>query len=192
MLRIREFNLTFQKTYNFFLFISIMKTILCEKLPRITKNRKRLEAKLNVKITNRGKEVSINGQPEDEYVAEKVIDALNFGFPFSNSILMKEEGCEFEILNIKNHTNRKDLERIRARIIGTKGKTLKTLCDLTKCHFELKDNWVGIIGPPECIENAQEAVISIIKGAKQGNVYSRLEKNQIKEPLDLGLKETNI
>lgn len=166
-----------------------MKTILSEKLPRILKNKKHLEEKLNVKITNRGKEVSIKGKPTDEYLAEKVIDALNFGFRFSTAILIKEEEFIFEILNIKEHTKRKDLERIRARIIGTKGKTLQTMHQLTKCYFEIKDNYVGIIGDPEHLENAQQAIISIIKGAKQSNVYSFLEKHQIKPVLDLGLKE---
>ena len=143
---------------------------------------------MNVRITNRGKEVSIKGKPEEEYIAEKVIDALNFGFPFSNAILIKEQNATFEILNIKDHTKRKDLGIIRARIIGTKGKTLKTLHDLTKCNFEIKDNFIGIIGEPEYIENAQDAIVSIIKGAKQSNVYNFLEKHQIKEPIDLGLK----
>ena len=166
-----------------------MKTILSEKLPRILKNKKRLESKLNIKISNRGKEVQINGKPEEEYIAEKVIDALNFGFPFSVAISIKEESLEFEILNIKDHTTRKDLERVRARIIGKGGKTLKTLNQLTKCNFELKDNFVGIIGLPELIENAQESVISIIKGSKQSNVYSHLEKNQPKSVIDLGLKK---
>lgn len=166
-----------------------MKTILCEKLPRITKNKKRLEKILNVKITNRGKEVFVEGKPEDEYSAEKVIDALNFGFAFSTAVLIKEEGFVFEIINIKEHTNRKDLERVRARIIGTKGKTLQTLHQLTKCFFELKDNYVGIIGDPEHLENTQQAIISIVKGAKQSNVYNLLERHQVKEPIDLGLKE---
>ncbi len=95
-----------------------MKTILSEKLPRILKNKKRLEEKLNVKITNRGKEVSIKGKPSDEYIAEKVIDALNFGFPFSVAMLIKGEDFLFEVINIKEHTKRHDLENIRARIIG--------------------------------------------------------------------------
>ncbi len=165
-----------------------MKVILSEKLPRIIKNKKRLERILNVKIRNRGKEVIIEGRSEDEYSAEKVIDALNFGFPFSTAILIKEEGFIFEIINIKDHTKRKDLERIRARIIGTKGKTIQTLHQLTKCNFELKDNYIGIIGDPEHLENAQQAIISIVKGSKQSNVYNLLERHQVKEPIDLGLK----
>ncbi len=166
-----------------------MKIIISEKLPRIIRNKKRLEEILNVKITNRGKEVSINGKPTDEYLAGKVIDALDFGFPFSVAILIKTDDFVFEILNIKNYTKRKDLERIRARLIGKHGKTLKTLCELTKCSFEIKDNFIGIIGPPECIQNSEESVRLIIQGSKQSNVYKFLEKNQIKEPIDLGLKK---
>ncbi len=166
-----------------------MKIILSEKLPRILKNKARLEKKLNIKISNRGKEIKIEGKPEEEYIAEKVIEALNFGFPFSVAILIKEEDLEFEMLNIKNYTSRKDLKSIRARIIGKAGKTLKTLCQLTKCNFEIKENRVGIIGSAELIKNAQEAVISIVQGAKQSNVYAHLEKNQLKPVVDLGLKE---
>lgn len=165
-----------------------MKKILSEKIVRIIKNKKRLEKNLNVKITNRGKEVFIEGGSEDEYYAEKVIDALNFGFSFATSMLIKKENYIFEILNIKDYTKRKDLERVRARIIGKGGKTLKALQGLTKCSFELKDNNIGIIGDSEYIKNAQEAVIAIIRGAKQSNVYSFLEKNQIKQIIDLGLK----
>lgn len=166
-----------------------MKIIYSEKLPRILKNKKRLEKELNVKITNRGKEVSITGGSEDEYSAEKVIDALNFGFPFSVAMLIKKEDFLLEIINIKEHTKRHDLERVRARIIGKSGKTLKTLQQLTKCFFELKDNEIAVAGSSENIEYAQEAIISIIKGAKQSNVYSFLEKHQVKSVFDLGLKD---
>jgi len=165
-----------------------MKTIISEKIARILKNKKNLEEKLNVKITNRGREVFIEGTPENEYIAEKVIDALNFGFSFSTAILIKERNFIFEIINIKQNTNRKDLQRVRARIIGKNGKTLKTLNQLTGCNFELKDNFVGIICDPESLKNGQEAVISIIRGAKHSNVYNFLEKRMAKPVLDLGLK----
>ena len=142
-----------------------------------------------VKIKNRGKEVIIDGKPEDEYVAEAVIKALEFGFPFSVAMSIKEQDYMFEIINIKDHTNRRDLGRIRARIIGKQGKALKTISNLTKCYFELKDNSIGIIGDPEYMKNAQEAIISLIKGSKHSNVYSYLEKHHVEPIIDLGLKE---
>jgi len=166
-----------------------MKKIISDKIIRIVRNKKKLEKVLNLKITNRGKEVYLQGEATDEYIGEKVIDAINFGFPISYAIEIKERDLTFEILNIKEYTRRKDLASVRARIIGKEGKTLQTLHKLTKCYFELKDNEVGIIGNPEYIENAQNAAISIIQGSKQTNVYSFLEKHQIQPVEDLGLKE---
>lgn len=166
-----------------------MKKIISDKLARILKSKKKLEKVLNVKITNRGKEVYIEGQATDEYIAEKVIDAINFGFPLPYALKIKSQDYMLEILNIKDYTRRKNMGTIRSRIIGTQGGTLKTLHNLTKCYFELKDNEIGIIGDPEYIENAQNAVISIIKGSKQSNVYSFLEKHQVQEIGNLGLKE---
>lgn len=166
-----------------------MKILLIEKLPRILYNKEKLEKELKIKITNRGKEVSISGKPEDEYIAEKVIDALEFGFSFSDAMLIKKEDFILEILSIKDYTKRDDLKKVRARIIGKEGKTLKVLSDLTDCNFELKDNFVGIIGEPEKIKNAQNAMISLIQGSKQSNVYARLEKLKPEPIVDLGLKK---
>ncbi len=165
-----------------------MKKIICEKLTRILKSKKKLSEILKVKITNRGKEIYLEGSPEEEYLAEKVIDAINFGFATNKALLIKKEDLMFEIINIKDHTKRKDLQRIRGRIIGKGGKTLKTLSNLSECFIETKENNIGIIGLPESIEVVQEAIISIIKGSKQSNVYSHLEKIRPKPIDDLGLK----
>jgi ribosomal RNA assembly protein len=166
-----------------------MKTIYSEKIARVIKARKRLMTILKVKIDLKGTEVIISGKPEDEYIAEKVIDALNFGFPFQEALAIKQEDKEFDIIHIKDHTHRKDLKTIRARIIGRGGKALSTLTTLTNCHFELKDNSIGIIGKAENIENGIEGIISIIRGSKHGDVYKGLEKHQPQPILDLGLKE---
>jgi len=163
--------------------------LIIDKLARITKNRKKLEEILEVKITNRGKEIYLEGAAENEFVAEKVVQALDFGFPYAVAIEIKTDDLMFEILNIKEHTKQKNLERVRGRIIGTKGKTLKTLSDLTNCYLELKENELGIIGEPELIKTAQDAIISLIQGSKQGNVYAYLEKHQPKPLIDLGLRE---
>lgn len=166
-----------------------MKIIPSEETSKIIISKKKLESILNVKIIIKGNEISVEGSPEDEYIAEKVIDALGFGFPLGVALSIKSEDFLFEILNIKDYTPRKDFETIRARIIGKGGKSLKTLNTLTQCHFELKDNDVGIIGSPEYIKNAQDAIIMVIQGSKHANVYSFLEKHQVKPILDLGLKE---
>jgi ribosomal RNA assembly protein len=167
-----------------------MEKIPSEKIIRIIKNKKNLEEKLNIRISINGKIVEIKGTPEDEYIAVMVIDALNFGFPFKDAISIKEQEKVLEIVNIKEYTIRKtNLERIRARIIGKKGKALKTLSDLTNCSLELKENKVGIIGEPENITSAIEGVIEIVQGSRHGNVYKGIEKNRPEPVDDLGLKK---
>ena len=165
-----------------------MKKIFSEKVKKIISKKENLEEALNVKITYRGKEVFIEGKSEDEYYAELVLDAMNFGFSFSHAILIKTEDFNLEILNIKDYTKRKDYASVRARIIGKGGKTLKVLSDLTDCYFEVNENRVGIIGSPEIMKKVQEAVILLIQGTKQSNVYSFLEKNRAKPIIDLGIK----
>ncbi len=166
-----------------------MAILVSDDASKTAKSKNKLERFLNVKITIKNNEISVEGKPEDEYIAEKVIEAINFGFPVPVALLIRTEDFLFETLNIKDYTKRKDFETIRARIIGTGGKTLRTLTQLTECNFELKSNEVGIIGSPECIKNAQTAIISLVQGSKQANVYSFLEKHQVKPVLDLGLKE---
>lgn len=166
-----------------------MKTIIIEKIARIIKNRKRLENALNVKITNRGKEVTIDGSPEQEYEAAQTIEALNFGFPYKDAISIPEEGLLLEIINIKDYTGKSNMERVRGRVIGKGGKALKTLSTLTECAIEMVDNKIGIIGSPENIKRATEAIIIIIKGGKHSAAYNELEHNFPKPVYDLGLRD---
>ncbi len=165
-----------------------MKKIIAEKVGHLVKEKTRLEEALHLKISNRGKEFHLDGDPLDEYEAEQVINAVNFGFKIEIALMIKEKELSFNILSIKDYTKRKDMAVIKARIIGTQGKTMKTLGELTDCFFEVHNNEVGIIGHPERMKIAQEAVINLIRGAKQANVYKYLEKHQVKPIIDLGLK----
>jgi ribosomal RNA assembly protein len=166
-----------------------MKKIISEKITRIIKSKGNLEKELNVKLEINGNEVTISGEPEDEYVAERVIEALDFGFPFAAALGIKKEDILFETLNIKECTNQKNFERVRGRVIGKDGKALKTISNLSDCHIELSGNKIGIIGNCENIRTVEEACKLLVKGSKHANVYAYLEKHRIQPVIDLGLKE---
>jgi ribosomal RNA assembly protein len=166
-----------------------MKKIISDKVIRIIKSKDNLEKELNVTLEINGKEISISGKPEEEYIAEKVIEALDFGFPFSAALKIKKEEILFEILNIKEFTHQKNFERVRGRVIGKEGKALQTISSLSDCHIELSGNKLGIIGDAENIRNVEEACKLLIKGSKHANVYAYLEKHRAEPVIDLGLKE---
>ncbi len=169
-----------------------MKTFTYEKAVRIMRLKKELEELLDVKLSHRGREITIDGSGEREYIAEKVLEAINFGFPIPIAKTLITEEVLFEQVPIKEHTRSSVLERVRGRIIGTDGKTLKSLSELTGCALELHENVVGIIGDSEQMKIAREAIIGLIRGSKHGNVYAFLEKHQKEAISDLGIKETFI
>jgi ribosomal RNA assembly protein len=160
-----------------------MQEIYTEFIQKVLQNKNKLEQELEVKITNQGKNLFIDGEPDKEFIVLQVIKAINLGFSVGKALLLKKEDIILQTLHIKDITKRKDLERVRARIIGKQGKTLKTLDNLTGCDFSVKNNEVGIIGDAEDIKEAMQAIISLICGSKQANVYAHAEKEMKKKRL---------
>jgi len=154
-----------------------MKTIYIRSGRKIAQNKEELEKKLKVKLEVKGSSTTIEGKSEiDEYFAERVLKALDFPFTIDEALLLLKEDYLFEVINIKAHTKRKDLATIKGRIIGTEGKTLRVLQDLSESYIVVKDNNVAIIADSNNFENARQSVFSIIRGSKQANVYAYLEK----------------
>ena len=166
-----------------------MRQIIQDKVIRVIQARKDLEKELEVKIENKGKEITITGTPDKEYIAEQVLEAVGMGFPINVALMIKEDDVIMEKINVKQFTKRNDLLRIRGRIIGTEGKTKKTISHLADCFIEMRDNDIAILGYPENVEIAKEAIISIIRGAKQANAYAYLEHHQVGPIEDFGIKE---
>ena len=166
-----------------------MQEIYTEYIKKILQNKKRLESELEVKITNQGKNLFVDGKPEKEFTAIQIILAINLGFSIEKSLLLKQENVILQTINIKDITKRHDLERVRARIIGTQGRTLRTLNNLTDCEFSVCDNHIGIIGDTEDIEEGIQAITSLVQGSKQSNVYAHAEKEvKKKKQMPLNIK----
>lgn len=170
----------------------MVKTLAIENLRKVKKLSQRVAEKLDVNITFKGEEAIIRGKEEPEFIAEKAIEAVDFGFDVRDALLLKKEGFSLEFVDISEHTNRKNLKEIRARLIGTNGKARKTIENLTGAALVIGKGKVGIIADSENMEAASQGVISLIQGAKHGNVFSYLEKQNAEKfrNEDLGLKES--
>lgn len=147
------------------------------KKTRIIKlNLKKLRERLSVNIELLRGGLNIEGDALKEYEAERVIDAINEGFKVSTALMVLDEDIAYEKIFLKDHTRRKNLEVIRGRLIGSRGKTKNTLEEITDCEIKIHDNHVVLIGPAINIQNSITAIINIIKGAKQTNAYKYLER----------------
>jgi len=172
-----------------------MKTLVVENLKKVKKAVPKIESKIKVKVLfGRPQErISVKGKELDEFIAEKVIEAVDFGFDVEDALLLKNDDFSFKVVDIKSHTPRKNLKDVRGRVIGTDGKAKNTIEELTGSVIVIHDNKVGVIVDSDHLESVTQAIISIVHGAKHGNVFSYLEKQNAEmrkfRSSDLGLKK---
>ena len=153
-----------------------MEVFFIPNIREVKKEKKFLERKLKIKINILGRKVTIQGDPLDEYEASLAFDAMSIGFSASTAAELKNENMIFEKLNIKDFSRKKNLEVIRGRLIGTHGKTKKTIEQIAGAKIKIKDNIIGIIAPAESIDSITTAITNIIRGSKQTNMYKYLER----------------
>ena len=157
-------------------------------IKKIKRNKRFLEKKINLKIAIKGENVEAEGKTENIFVGERVLEALERNFPIKTALLLLDEKYILEDVSIRKIRD-KNLKQTKARIIGTRGKTLKYLSELSECHITLHENTVSILGPAEKIKEAVTAVSNLIRGSKQTNVYNFLIRCRKEEIEDLGLKQ---
>jgi ribosomal RNA assembly protein len=158
-----------------------METFYIKKIQDVKKNLSDLEEKLNVKITIQKNQIMIKGPTLEEFDASRVFEAIAFGFSVKKAIVLKNEEYLFRTVKIKDHTKR-NLSDIKSRLIGKKGKTKRVFADTSGCEILISESEVGIIGLAEDVQNVETAIINLIRGSKQTNMYRYLEKqNQLKK-----------
>ena len=152
-----------------------------------------IENKIKIKISFQKNQITIKGSELNEYLVEQIVRAVDFGFNAEDALLLKNEDFVLEFIGVKEHTPRKNLKEVRARLIGTGGKARKTIENLTGAVIVIHNNKVGVIVDSEHLDSIVQAIISLIQGAKHGNVFAYLEKQNVSRRKsygeDLGLKE---
>ena len=144
--------------------------------------KERLEEDTNTKIKIDSDEGEVFVKGEDAislYNTNQIITAIGRGFnPEIAKLLLKSDYC-FELINLSSYTKeRKDLLRVKGRLIGTKGKCRKTIEQLTECHISIYGKTIGIIGLIENVNIARRAIEQLLKGSPHSHVYSWLEKKR--------------
>jgi ribosomal RNA assembly protein len=168
-----------------------MRIINIESMEKIRRAVPRIEDKIKINIGFGKSSVTVNGSELNEFLTEKIIHAIDFGFDVEDALLLKNEDFVLEFIDIKEHTNRKNLKDVRARVIGTNGKAKKTIEKLTGCIIVVKDNLIGLIVDSTHSDSVIQAIKSLIQGSKHGNVFMYLEKQNASKKYsdeDLGLR----
>ncbi len=171
----------------------IMRNVLITNMRKVKRAVPTIENKVKVKISFKKDSVGIKGSELSEYLVEQVIRAVDFGFYVDDALLLVDDNFVLEFIEVKEHTRRKNLKDVRARLIGTGGKARKTIENLTGAEIVIHGNTVGVIVDSTHLDAVVQGIESLIQGAKHGNVFAYLEKQNISrrkfDKDDLGLKE---
>lgn len=152
----------------------------------------KIENKVKVKIGFAKYGVNVRGNELNEFLVEKIIRAVDFGFDIDDALLLVDERFGLEFIDVKDHTRRKNLRDVRSRIIGTEGRAKRTIEKLTGAAIVIQENTLGVIVDADHLSATVQGIEGLISGSKHGNVFSYLERQGVKvwqRSDDLGLKE---
>jgi len=111
--------------------------------------------------------------------AQNIIKAIARGFNPEIAFLLLKPDYAFEIIDLGSIArNKNDLIRLRGRVIGFKGKSRKTIEDLTETNISVFGKTICIIGEISNVNNCKRAISQLIKGGKHANVFKFLEKQK--------------
>jgi ribosomal RNA assembly protein len=112
--------------------------------------------------------------------AREVIQAIARGFSPEKAIrLMDDELLMFETIDLSNIARtEKDLQRIRGRIIGKRGRTREIFEALTNVRVSVYGKTVCLIGYSEQNAVARKGIDMLLEGSSHGPVYKFLEKQK--------------
>lgn len=137
------------------------------------------EVKLSIESDTGDVTILQKGDPLKANITASVIQAIGRGFSPLNATLLYEENYQLVVISLRDFAkpSSRRIEQIRARLIGTGGKTRKVVEELTSTHITIYGDTVSIIGDYVAIEYAKEAINMLINGSKQRTVYTYLEKS---------------
>lgn len=172
-------------------FCEIMDQILIplERAKKLNAIKEELERSLGCGIEiNEGNTVVIKGEPYDEYDARNVIQAFGRGFGIEKAMKLKSEEYFSKYIDLKDlFKSEAQIRRVKARLIGTSGKTKEYVEEVSGAAISIYGNTVGLIGRIEEIEVAKAALQILIDGGMHRKAYRVMERlrRKMREEVEL-------
>lgn len=110
----------------------------------------------------------------------EVIKGIGRGFTPQQALKLLHDDYYLEIIQIRQlvGTSPNAIRRLRSRLIGTNGKTRKTIEEYTKISMVILGNTISLIGLYTGLVDAKEAINRLAKGANHSSVYAWLEEKR--------------
>jgi len=111
--------------------------------------------------------------------ARDIVHAVARGFSEERAFHLLDEDTYLEVLDVKDFAHTKArIAQVRARLIGTRGKTRRIIEELTGVDVSVWGHTVALIGGSFEMAIAREAVLMLLRGSEHKTVYRFLERKR--------------
>jgi len=143
--------------------------------------KKTVEEKLRLKIdvdSRTGDIELVSSEPDPSLLfrARDIVLAIGRGFSPERAFKLLNEDLNLYVIDLQEFfKSPSDIQRVKSRIIGKKGKTRRIIEEETMTSLSVYGDTVSIIGDIEHLEAAREAVEMLIRGVLHRSVYRYLD-----------------
>ena len=112
--------------------------------------------------------------------ARDILNAVARGFSAERAFRLFDEDNYLEIIDIRDLIGRseKALVRLKGRVIGEGGKTRRIIEETTGAYMSVYGKNIALIGIPEQLSVAREAIEMLLRGVPHSAVYRFLERKR--------------
>jgi len=142
---------------------------------------------VNLDVDSEGGEVMITSKELTDdiepFKAVEIVSAIGRGFSPENAMRLLRGDNSLHIIDLREFAGKStdQIERVKGRIIGEGGKARLNIENLTNASITVYGRTVAIIGEPNQLRLAVDAISSLSHGSMHGPVYNKLESARRKE-----------
>jgi ribosomal RNA assembly protein len=142
---------------------------------------------VNLDVNSQDGEVIIKTKTLTEdiepFKAVEIVSAIGRGFSPENAMRLRRGDNSLHIIDLREFAGKSpdQIERVKGRIIGEGGTARLNIENLTNALITVYGRTVAIIGEPNQLRLAVDAISSLSTGSMHGPVYSKLESAKRRE-----------
>ncbi len=150
-----------------------------KKLEEIKRRKNEIENKLKIKLSFGENYITAEGRDSLSIITfEDFVKAVNVGFDIEDAMKIINQNHMIAEIDIERYSGKRKSHkrRISARVIGREGSAKRTIEEMTNTKIIIDDRNVYILGEPEDVSIASEAVEEILSGSKHSTAYNKIRK----------------
>ncbi len=146
--------------------------------------KKTIEVTTGIKIqvdSKEGEVILFGSDSLKLFTVKEIIKAIARGFNPEVALFLLKPDYYLEIIRISDYANTKKEEiRLKGRVIGQKGKSRRTLEEMTDSFICVFGKTISVIGQVEEVYLTKQAIEKLLQGSPHTNVYAWLKKELAK------------